>query len=104
MKKDLSLWLIPKKTQELKIQTKINALATKYDAYSFIPHLTVYYFGSYSLAQNIILFIQKNITRVKPFIIDYAGIDYSDVFTKTIYMKYKLNKPLLNVYTLVHNE
>lgn len=104
MNLDLSLWLIPEKSQELRLQEQINHLAQKYSSFPFIPHLTVYYFGSCNLVEDIVAFIDKNQANLKQFTIDFEEVSHSQVFTKTIFAKYKISEPLVNLYSMFYQE
>lgn len=46
MQADVSICLIPKKSQEQELRKIIDQLADKYGAFPFIPHITIYNTGA----------------------------------------------------------
>ena len=101
---DISLWLIPKKEQEKQIEKTINSLTIKYSVFSFIPHITIYHFGTISILNDINSFIDKKLAKTHRFNLDFERIDFSDIFTKTLFAKYKINTSLIDLYKTFHNK
>lgn len=104
MSLNISLILVPAKEQEIKIRESINLLAHKYHSYPFVPHITVYHFGTTSLLDEITNFIDTKLTDIHPFSLEMDKIDYSDVFTKTLFATYKINSSLSHLYDTFHNQ
>jgi len=104
MNPDVSIWLIPEKSQELMLQKTIDDLAQKYQACSFIPHITIYYLGTALSLNEVIKIVQEETAGVQPFSINFDAIKYSDIFTKTLYIQYKIDLPLKNFYEKLKNK
>jgi len=104
MNLDISLILVPIQKQENKIRETIDLLAEKYYFYPFVPHITVYHFGTTSLLNELIHFIDTSLGTAHPFNLELDNICYSDKFTKTLFANYKINSPLTHLYDTFHDE
>ena len=98
MKKDISIWLVPKIEQRQLLQEVIENLAQKYNSYPFIPHITVYYLGTSMRLKEAISIVNKASTGIKRFTVNAESINYSDIFTKTLFIQYSINEHLQNLY------
>lgn len=98
MDEDISIWLIPKEPQFTQLQTIINTLAQTYGAYTFIPHITLYHCGNKLSKEGVITSIQKIIHKQKPLTLPVEKIDFSDVFTKTLFLQCKTTDELNSLY------
>jgi len=104
MNPDISIWLVPEKSQELTLQKTIDNLAQKYQACSFIPHITVYYLGTNLSLNETIKIVEEETADVQPFSINFDAIKYSDIFIKTLYIQYRIDPPLKNLYEKIKNK
>ena len=104
MNLDISLILVPIQKQENQIRKTVDLLAEKYHSYPFVPHITVYHFGTTSLLNELIQFIDTSLDSIHPFDLELDNICYSDKFTKTLYANYKINTPLTHLYTIFHDK
>lgn len=95
---DVSIWLVPKKEQELQLQKIIDELARKYKACSFIPHITAYYLDASMKPEEVIAVVDTKTKDLQPFTIEAEGIIYSDIFTKTLYLQYQISETLQKLY------
>lgn len=101
---DISLWLIPKKNQQIKLQKHIDYLAQKYHSYFFIPHITIYHFPNRSDLNTIVDFTKNSLKNIKSFNIRFDKLQYSEAFTKTLYASFQLNKSLVYLYKLFYKQ
>ncbi|MDH7476471.1 MAG: hypothetical protein QHH09_03295 [Microgenomates group bacterium] len=102
MKKiDISFWLIPVEEQKRKLQEIIDELADKFKSFPFIPHVTIFHFN-YELNQSDLKNIKeetdKLLEKQKSFSLKVLKIDYSDIFTKTLFIQFEKNKDLILLY------
>ncbi len=104
MQDDISICLVPKKSQEQALQKIINQLADKYGAFPFIPHITIYNTGVKVKLNAIINTIKEVTVKIKPFTIPVEKINYSDVFIKTLYLQCLINKELNYLYQGLKNK
>lgn len=95
---DFSFWLIPEKSQKDFFQKIINDLAKKYKSFSFEPHITLYHFENNQNQKEIINLLEENLTNANKIFVEFKKLDYSDIFTKTLYCQMKLNQKLINLY------
>ena len=98
MKKDISIWLIPRTDQRKSLQKIIDDLSKKYNAYSFIPHITAYYLGTSMKLEEVITITDNATNGTRPFTMNAKNIVYSDIFTKTLYIQFEVSKQLLELY------
>ncbi len=96
--KNISLWLVPEKAQEKALTKTIDGLAKKYGAYSFIPHITVYYLSSSTPLNEAIEGIKKEIKGIKPIEVNAKRVECSEVFIQTLYIRYQTSNLLLKLY------
>lgn len=98
MNLDISILLVPVKQQEDRIRKIIDSLAAKYQAFPFIPHITIFYLGETTILNDCINFIDKELCNTRPIQLELTNIAYSDVFTKTLFANYQQNAPLLTLH------
>ena len=95
---DISIWLIPQKKQKKDLQEIIDNLSLKYHTSTFIPHITIYYLGQSAKLNEVVPFIKQVAENTKPFELEIENILYSEQFTKTLYIQYKINPALQILY------
>lgn len=96
--KDISVWLVPKKSQEAQLRDTIEKLASKYGSYAYIPHITIYYLADSMKPAEVVRVVKQEVSRTKPIEVEAARIEYSDVFTETLYIQYRKNKRLSELH------
>ncbi|MCS6956535.1 MAG: hypothetical protein NZM02_01660 [Patescibacteria group bacterium] len=99
---DFSFWLIPEKNQKKFFQKIIDNLAQKYSSCSFIPHLTIYYIPPQNKKnleiKTILKILKENFNSEEKINLQFSHLDFSDIFTKTLYCQMKTNQQLINLY------
>ncbi|GAB4219936.1 MAG: hypothetical protein Fur009_8260 [Candidatus Microgenomates bacterium] len=99
MKKiDVSFWLIPVENQKKKLQKKINDLANEFKSFSYAPHVTIYHFNhklNKDEIENIKTSADKILKNQKSISLNSLKIDYSNIFTKTLFIQFEINSDLL---------
>lgn len=83
----LSFWLVPAEPSRSFYQAIIDDLAQRYDAPSFIPHVTLYS-GEYSCDTPIDCLIETAIQTIHPFSLKIDRVRYSQHFTKTLFVQF----------------
>lgn len=99
---DISLWLLPKKEEEIALQRIIDDLASRHHAYPFLPHITVYYPGSVLTIETVMSVLKEAAVSVSPFTLSLEAVEYADIFTKTLFASYKDTEALQKIYTVFH--
>jgi len=88
----LTCWLIPAEPARSYFASLIRDLAARFDAPIFEPHLTIYVtkaeFG------NAGELLQRALTGGKPYRLAITGIDFSEEFTKTLFVQFQSNEEL----------
>jgi len=92
-----SICLNPDKRSSEYFSNIISLLAKEHKTYSFSPHLTIY---------GVIRAPQKEIeeaityafTDIHKFSLNTVKIDYSDTFTKTLYIQFSMSDILITIY------
>jgi len=96
---DFSFWLIPEEKERKKWQKVIDDLAKKYQVFSFIPHVTIYWLGTVNVSVETVVKKTEEISSfLKPISLKPLRIDYSEIFTKTLFIQFEKTKELIEVY------
>lgn len=95
---DMSIWLIPREDQLNFFRKIINDLAHKYNTCSFAPHVTLYSFNNNFNKEEIITGLNNYFLNEKRISLEFDGIKYSDLFTKTLYCQLKMNEQIESLY------
>jgi 2'-5' RNA ligase len=96
---DFSFWLIPEEEEKQKWQKVIDDLAKRYQVYSFIPHITIYWLGEVNVSVKTIVKKTEEIASfLKPISLKPLRVDYSEIFTKTLFIQFEKNNQSINVY------
>jgi len=90
----VSIWLVPREDQEKQLREIINNLGRRYNAFPFIPHITVYRLDLVLDLNDLTERVEKIAQSAKVLFLDFDKINYSDMFTKTLYAQYKINQEL----------
>ena len=94
--------LLPAKEDKLILENIIKSLAEKYYSYPFLAHMTIY--SRIPTSQSIaIKAVEKSLSGINPFQIEVDKLDYSDLFTKTLYIQFKNNPTLKKIYSSLFN-
>lgn len=95
-----SVWIIPEVKDREYLQNIINNLAIKYNSPVFIPHMTLS--GDIRLSIDEIEFAVEEIFKnTKPFKIKKTRVNQSELFFKTVFIEFELDKNLKNLYSLL---
>ncbi|MGB9707224.1 MAG: hypothetical protein ACPL1D_00510 [Microgenomates group bacterium] len=99
---NISFWLIPEEKEKNYFQKIINDIAKKYKAFPFLPHITIY--AGVNCFENelkkIISQTDQISNQLTSITLKSVNIQYSDIFTKTLYIQFKKTKKLVNYYSL----
>lgn len=92
-----SICLIPQQEDKKYLDGIIVNLAKKYGAYPFIPHLTIYG-GVVAPEHEIKEAVDWSLVGIKPLTIQVNKLDYSDIFSKTLFIEMKMNPTLQSIH------
>ncbi len=95
---DFSFWLIPENSQKKLLEKIIIDLSNKYKSYLFVPHTTLYHFKNNSNKNKVVNLLKENFSKENKLILKVENIEYSNIFTKTLYCQMKTNNQLQNLY------
>ena len=94
--------LLPAKEDKLILENIIKSLAEKYNSYPFLAHMTIY--SRIPTSEAIVIkAVKESLSGIKPFQIEVDKLDYSDLFTKTLYIQFKNNPTLKKIYSSLFN-
>lgn len=102
--KDLySIWLVPQEEDERYLKNIIDDLSLKNDTPSFIPHLTL--LGDLrNDPQDLIKIVNEIFENFEEFEVEKISLDYSSMFTKTVFIKVRLDEKLKNLFNNVSSK
>lgn len=92
----VSYWLMPAEPDRTFLQDMIHHLSQRYAAPSFAPHVTIYS-GASSEADDpatIVAAVTQGMRRLR---LEVAGIRYSPVLTKTLFVQFQESSPLASL-------
>jgi hypothetical protein len=92
----VAYWLIPAEPARDFFASTIERLATRFEAPLFEPHLTVY--AARQRAENPAGVLRDILAGCKPFRVSLGDIQYSDEFTKTVFVRCEPSAELLRLY------
>ncbi len=91
-----SVCLIPSKDDQKYLEKIILSLVNRYKTPIFLPHLTVY--GMLRASQSEIEdAVDYALTDITQFSVKVDKLSYSDAFTKTLYIQFKINEILSGI-------
>ncbi len=93
----LSVWLVPAREDEEELTTTVNNLAKEHNSPIFNPHLTLMGDVSTTL-EDLQSAIDGVLGNQPPFRIKTQGLDQSEAFFKTVFIKFELNDTLKNLF------
>ena len=88
----VAYWLCPAEPAQSYFAASIGDLAARYDAPAFEPHLTIYVTKAERETPERVL--SKVAQRRRRYQLPIRGLDYSDKFTKTLFIQFAPNKEL----------
>jgi hypothetical protein len=88
-------WLIPAEPAHRFFQDLINALARRYDAPVFEPHVTIYVGADSTDAVNGPL--SRAARDCEPIVLQTLEVSHSDEFIKTLFVQFGMNRQLQQV-------
>jgi len=92
-----SVCLVPNREDTSYLDYIIASLAQKYGAFPFIPHLTVY--GGISAPEKILkTAVNQSLLNIQQFSIEVKKLDYSDNFSKTLFIEFGANNSMQKIY------
>jgi hypothetical protein len=86
----LTYWLIPAEPARSHFRTLIQDLARRFDAPIFEPHVTLYVTESGN--ENPAGVLNEALRNIKPPCLSITAINYSDEFTKTLFVELRPNE------------
>jgi 2'-5' RNA ligase len=94
---DLSLWLTPLDIELPIYERIVQKAAQKFNAYPFIPHVTLYYFGT-STVSEVVPCIDSVLTSAHKIRLPLLSVSHSTLFTKTLFISYEKTKDIDDMY------
>jgi putative hydrolase of the HAD superfamily len=95
----IAYWLIPSEPAHGFFQQIITDLACRYDAPAFEPHVTVHV-GADQL-DTVEKALEGAARECKPIALTPLGIDQSDEFIKTLFVRFSMNAELRNINGII---
>jgi 2'-5' RNA ligase len=88
----LAFWLVPSEPARKYFASLISDLAARFDAPIFEPHVTVYVtkLGNENADES----LKTALNDCRAVSLSISGIDYSDEFTKTVFVQFQPNEEL----------
>jgi 2'-5' RNA ligase len=83
----LTFWLLPTEPARTFFSKVIAELAARFDAPIFEPHLTLYVTSAAN--EDAAKLLERAAASAKPYRLSITGIDYSDEFTKTVFVQFQ---------------
>lgn len=87
MSQKVAFWLIPAAADREFFQEIIDRLARDYDAFSFLPHVTIYW-GEFSSDESPTEILEQAIQGIRSFSLQCDRILYTDQFTKSLFVQF----------------
>lgn len=92
-----SLWLVPQKDDEIYLSKIVNQLSEKYEAPTFVPHLTI--LGDIEIdLENLKKIVDQTFRKVKPFAVNITAVKFTENFRKTLFIEFEINNTLKNLF------
>jgi 2'-5' RNA ligase len=88
----LTYWLLPAEPARSHFVSVISNLAAQFDAPIFEPHLTLYV--THAARENAGEVLKRAMADCKPYRLWVTGLDFSDKFTKTLFVQFQSNEEL----------
>ncbi len=88
----VAYWLIPAEPARSYFSSVIRDLAERFDAPVFEPHVTIHVTDARSESPAGVL--AEALADLKPLHLSVSGIDYSDEFTKTVFVRFRQDETL----------
>jgi 2'-5' RNA ligase len=88
----LTYWLIPAEPARSWFRSVITDLARRFEAPIFEPHVTLYV--TTATVENPVRILETALANLRPFRLSISGIDFSDEFTKTLFVQFRSDAAL----------
>ena len=88
----LTYWLIPAEPARSYFASLIADLGARFDAPVFEPHLTIYV--TQAEEENPSELLERGLAGATPFRLSITGVDFSDKFTKSMFVQFESNEEL----------
>lgn len=99
----VSVCLVPKQEDKKYLLKIIKSLNQKYNTVAFIPHITIYG-GIETELTNIKQAAEKSIKDIQPFTVYVEKIDYSEEWSKTLFIQIKPSVMLNKIHFLLRKK
>jgi hypothetical protein len=87
MNQKVAFWLIPAAADRDFFQETIDRLAQDYAAFSFTPHVTIYW-GEYADDESLSEILEQAVRGISSFSLQCDRILFTDQFTKTLFVQF----------------
>jgi len=87
MNQKVAFWLIPAAADRQFFQEVIDRLAENYAAFSFTPHVTIYW-GEFADDESLTEILEQAVRGISTFSLQCDRILYTDQFTKTLFVQF----------------
>ncbi len=92
----VSYWLVPAEPDKFRLQRMIFALARRFDAPRFEPHVTIYS-GPHAAQDGVAEILAAATRGISEITLKVAGVAHSEEFTKTLSLQFASDERLLNL-------
>jgi hypothetical protein len=87
MGQKVAFWLIPATADRIFFQEVIDRLAENYAAFSFTPHVTIYW-GEFADDASLTEILEQAVRGINAFSLQCDRVLYTDQFTKTLFVQF----------------
>jgi hypothetical protein len=92
----ISYWLVPAQPDKSRLQRMIFALANRFGAPRFEPHVTIHS-GPYTAEDDVTRKLARATREVSEIVLNTTGLGHSDEFTKTLFLQFAPDDRLLQL-------
>lgn len=103
MNQKVGFWLIPAAADRQFFQEVIDRLAENYAAFSFTPHVTIYW-GEFADDESLNEILDRAVRGIKAFSLQCDRILYTDQFTKTLFVQFHPSTTLSQITETIRNQ
>ncbi|NHC37987.1 2'-5' RNA ligase family protein [Scytonema millei] len=102
MGQKVAFWLIPAAADRIFFQEVIDRLAENYAAFSFNPHVTIYW-GEFGEDESLTEILEQAVRGINAFSLQCDRVLYTDQFTKTLFVQFHPRKILSQITESIRN-
>jgi len=103
MNQKVAFWLIPAAADRQFFQETIARLAQDYAAFSFTPHVTIYW-GEFADDESLAEILESAVRGISSFSLQCDRILYTDQFTKTLFVQFHPSTTLSQITETIRNQ